>query len=369
MEKKVKILIVDSDDVSRAVTRSCFEGFDREEFSDIDDAREKMISDGLNFFVVDVFENTDAICEKINKIAEENSNTRFLTTNYSIDPDLTIKLARSGRKEFMIKPLSKAGVLKLLEETVEKYFEVNRRRKLISVFSTCGGCGKTTIAVNSALEFARENPRKKVALVDFNSYFGDVTSLLDVAPTYDIKYAVDNLRGMTAQNVYDCAEKTENLFVYADSPYRNPVFDVSDRGKVEFLKVLREAFDFVVVDNSPAPMSSTVEILKLSDMILFITGANLNMLRKTAQGLSFIENNKIADEDDVKVVLNRYSATDECSEADVARYLDKSIFSKIPNDWKSATEAANRGVSVSEPIHGSRLRNSYKELLKRIMNG
>ena len=62
---------------------------------------------------------------------------------------------------------------------------------MLSVFSNKGGIGKTSIASNLALELARIT-KENVALVDLNFQLGDITSFLDMKPSFNISYMLQN---------------------------------------------------------------------------------------------------------------------------------------------------------------------------------
>ena len=64
--------------------------------------------------------------------------------------------------------------------------------KVITAFSNKGGIGKTAIATNLAVELANMT-KERVALVDLNMQMGDVTTFLDLNPSFDTSYVINNL--------------------------------------------------------------------------------------------------------------------------------------------------------------------------------
>src|SRR5262249_32786893 len=75
--------------------------------------------------------------------------------------------------------------------------------RLITVFSTKGGAGKSVIAVNLAVTLARRSDRP-VVLVDADLQFGDVAVMLKLAPQHtivDAVNAIDKLDGPLLQSL------------------------------------------------------------------------------------------------------------------------------------------------------------------------
>ncbi len=75
--------------------------------------------------------------------------------------------------------------------------------RLVTVFSTKGGAGKSVIAVNLAVTLARRSERP-VVLVDADLQFGDVAVMLKLAPQHtivDAVNAIDKLDGPLLQSL------------------------------------------------------------------------------------------------------------------------------------------------------------------------
>ncbi|HXQ55637.1 MAG TPA: P-loop NTPase, partial [Actinomycetes bacterium] len=62
--------------------------------------------------------------------------------------------------------------------------------KVVTVFSSKGGCGKTFLSTNLAVSLARDGA--EVALVDLDLHFGDVAIMLHLFPSHTVYDAAQN---------------------------------------------------------------------------------------------------------------------------------------------------------------------------------
>jgi pilus assembly protein CpaE len=66
------------------------------------------------------------------------------------------------------------------------------------------------------------------------------------------------------------------------------------------------------------------------------------------------------------VVVNRYDSSDVVSLADAAKVLEREIFFRIPNDYRTSTGAINKGVPVVEYDAASPLSRSFANLTAKL---
>ena len=311
--------------------------------------QEKVDENALNLFIVDVSDDVEKISTEIDNIEDNYRNCKFILTAYNFKTDDIVRFLRKSKKDFITKPIIKTGFLAIAKEIVEKMTseqDFSGQGKVVSVFSNKGGLGKTTVAVNLGYELARRDRRSKVVIVDMNLFLGDVTTFLDLTPPCDMSFLIEKLDEMN--NIVDLTTQYEdsNYYVIADSPYRDYSNNVTREDVVKMLNALRKKFNYIIIDNSSAITGKTKYILDLSDLILLITESNLPTLNNCKRCLDFFEHIEIQNK--TQILLNRYSKEDECKKSDVADILQKEIFGVIPNDWRTATAAINRGVTIGE---------------------
>jgi pilus assembly protein CpaE len=74
--------------------------------------------------------------------------------------------------------------------------EKKQTGRIISVYYPTGGVGVTTVAVNLAAQLASDSV--KVALVDRNLFAGDISTFLDVNPSYTLSSVTNNIARLDA---------------------------------------------------------------------------------------------------------------------------------------------------------------------------
>lgn len=353
MNKGLKIFIVDKDSVSVSIIENYLNelGYDFSlvKSSSLFEVQEKVDENALNLFIVDVSDDVKKISTEIDNIEDNYRNCKFILTAYDFKTDDIVRFLRKSKKDFITKPIIKTGFLAIAKEIVEKMTseqDFSGQGKVVSVFSNKGGLGKTTVAVNLGYELARRDRRSKVVIVDMNLFLGDVTTFLDLTPPCDMSFLIEKLD--ETNNIVDLTTQYEdsNYYVIADSPYRDYSNNVTREDVVKMLNALRKKFNYIIIDNSSAITGKTKYILDLSDLILLITESNLPTLNNCKRCLDFFEH--IGIQNKTQILLNRYSKEDECKKSDVADILQKEIFGVIPNDWRTATAAINRGVTIGE---------------------
>ena len=238
--------------------------------------------------------------------------------------------------------------------------------RIISVYSNKGGVGKTSIATNLALELAKIT-KENVALIDLNFQLGDVTTFLDLKPSFNISYMLQNLDKINEDFLLSTLEKYKDtsLYVLADPPFFKQVEGISLSDISRLFEILRDTFSYVVVDTSAGFDSKAVKALENSDMVLFVTIVNLPSLRNCQRCLEQFEKMGIESEK-INIVVNRFMENDEISSEDVEEVLNKKISWKIPNNYFTMMSAINKGVPVSTVNPDSNVALSYKNLALNI---
>lgn len=372
MKRDVKVFITDKDEISASIVSSYLKDTEIDMnvgiYNDLESAQKDISENALNIFIIDISEDYEKIAEQIDQIENKYQNCKFIITSYSLKTDIIVKFLRKSKKEFFEKPIPKNDFITKISEIINKLTseqDFSGHGKIITVYSNKGGLGKTTIAVNLAMELSQADRTKKTVIVDINNYLGDVTTFLDMTPTYDIQYVIDKLNSVSPSELPDMIpvyQGADNLYVLADSPYREYENDIPSNALITLFNALRKEFEYIVVDCSSAITNKNKMLFELTDKIILVTAANLPTINNCKRCLDFFSKQKTSDK--LIMILNRFSQSDECNITEIQDYLSYNFLATVPNDWNTVSGAINHGKTVREFKNESPVSYAFKRLAR-----
>lgn len=302
------------------------------------------------------------------KISQQCPNCKILALSDNPSVDLIIQIMRAGAKEFLTVPILKNEFFDAINKLISQLEEPKKinKCKIISVFSNKGGIGKTSLASNLALELSKIT-KENVALIDMNFQMGDITTFLDLKPSFNISYMLENIDKINETFLLSTLERYKNssLYVLADPPYFKQADTIHPKQITKLFNTLKETFSYIIVDAEASFDGKNIAALDNSDMILLVSVANLPALRNTQRCLELFD--KLGyDKEKTKIVINRYMENDEIKEDDIEKVLSKQIYWKIPNNYFAIMSAINKGVPVSIINSSTNVAQSYKDLAQHI---
>lgn len=321
-----------------------------------------------SILLVDLSNNKQEKLDFILKISQQCPNCKVLALSDNPTVDLIIKIMRAGAREFVPIPVLKNEFFDSLNKIISQFEEPkkNNKCKIISVFSNKGGIGKTSLATNLALELSKIT-KESVALIDMNFQMGDITTFLDLKPSFNISYMLENIDKINETFLLSTLEKYKNssLYILADPPYFKQADNIHPKQITKLFNTLKETFSYIIVDAEASFDGKNIAALDNSDLILLVTVANIPALRNTQRCLELFE--KLGyDKDKTQIVINRYMENDEIKEKDVEKVLSKSVYWKIPNNYFALMTAINKGVPVSSINANTNIAQSYRDLAQHI---
>lgn len=369
MEKFPSVIVLEKNPNSQEVMGSYLKDLGVEDIKFYDDYNQgyeyiKSLGNQAVVFI-DIPDNQDLETQGIvENIKLYTPQIVITSTDYSTDN--IVKAMRSGAKEFLPKPLIKDDLKRVLTLLQKIEPEEESASKIIAVYSNKGGIGKTTVAVNLAAEIARTTG-DKTALVDLNLQLGDVSTFLNLNPTFDVSYVINNLMDKKEDALIKAFEqyKSTNLYVLSDPNYIEQSECITPQKIEKLFSALKKVFPFIVVDLSSNIDENSLKILDISDLILFTTIVNIPAIRNAQRCLNLFKSRRYP-QDKVKVVLNRYMENDEIKLEDIETTLGEKVYWKIPNNYFSIMEAINKGVTVSEVSTNSNIANSFRDFAGKI---
>jgi len=225
------------------------------------------------------------------------------------------------------------------------------RGKLITVFSAKGGCGKTTLSTNLAATLA-DRGRHEVVLVDLDLAFGDVAIALQLFPKHTIADAVpadgsldeSALRGLLTPH-------SPGLTALVAPVEPGAADSISAPLVAKILSMLKDMFDYVVVDTPPAFDDQVMAAFDASDVIFLIATLDIPALKNLKLTLETLELLNYPRER-WNVILNRSDSKVGLSISEVEKTLGTPIRAQIPSS-RDVPSTINRGVPIAldDPKH------------------
>ncbi len=366
---EIKTIIIDTESVSTELIAEYLKDVGDIEvvktFDDFKSAQDFVLENAPELIIMDISENSQKALEFIHKSQAVLKNTKIIVTSYQISSALAVQVLRAGAREFLLKPLIRedfAAAITKIKELIQGNIDDKTKCKVISVFSNKGGIGKTAIATNLAVEIANLT-KERVALIDLNLQMGDVTTFLDINPSFDVSYVINNLDKIDEDFVLSTLEKYKDteLYVLADPPTIREAQTITSQNITKLLNILKTVFSYIIIDTTSSFDEKTITALDNSDLILFTTIINLPSVRNSQRCLELF--NRLGyNKDKIKVIANRVMENDEIRSEDFESALNHEVYFKLPNNYFALISAINKGVPLNEINTSSNLSKSFRKL-------
>ena len=287
------------------------------------------------------------------------------------DPELILRAMRSGVHEFLVYPPDAAelsgAVDRLMLRAPLASGGSGARGRVVAVHGGKGGVGVTTVAVNLAHSFARNDPQTRVALADLVVGGGDVRVMLDLRGGYDMGHLAQKLDRLDAQLLNSLLSPVRGGVWALPSP-ADPELDdaLNGEGIAATIEHFRTNFAFTVLDCEHHLSERTLAALDAADRIVVVAQPTILALRAAQRTVALCRQLGYADEK-LLVLLNRSRPDlDVLTAADAARAVGTEIAHTLPNDWALCTEALTRGVAVAEVSPSAKLALAFAELAAKL---
>jgi len=222
----------------------------------------------------------------------------------------------------------------------------NRQGQLITVMAAKGGVGRTTVAVNLALELSRGAPNE-VVLVDLDLVAGEVDQLLGLEHRSTVAtVAVPGVPlDLTVLKLSLCPHPTGLLVLPA--PDNLVDADAVDPDRlVEILTMLKGAFRTVVVDTAPGAGAPLAVAAEVADELIAIATPDLGGLRSLRRNLDGLDQLGFT-QAHRRLVLNRADLRTGLSTQAIESTVELPVSHAIP-ECREIPVAANQSLPLVE---------------------
>lgn len=220
-----------------------------------------------------------------------------------------------------------------------------QRGRIVTVFSTKGGAGKSFVSTNLAVVLARRTDRP-VVLVDGDLQFGDVAVMLQLTPRHTLLDAVQQIDRLDADLLRSLLIRHEPSGLYVLPAPVEPAFADSVNGEdlKRILAMLASFSEHVVVDMPAHFNEVALTVLEECDDILLLAGMDVPHVKNVKIGLQALRLLNIP-QSKVKLALNRANSKVNLDVVDVERTLQMKADSLLPSDI-AVPRSINKGVPV-----------------------
>jgi pilus assembly protein CpaE len=217
--------------------------------------------------------------------------------------------------------------------------------RVITVFSTKGGSGKSMIAANLAVVLARRSDRP-VVLVDADLQFGDAAVMLKLVPQHTVIDAVGSIDRLDPVLLQSLLVEHEPSGVLVLPAPLDPAFadQISADDMVRIVEMLRTFASYVVIDTPGHFNDVVLGLIDESDDVMLVTGMDIPNIKNVKIGMQTLRqlNTPMSK---LHLVLNRANSKVKLDAGDVERTLQVKAESQIPSDVV-VPQSVNKGTPV-----------------------
>jgi len=265
----------------------------------------------------------------------------FLTKPFGGDELITaIRRVHDKRSAVVTKAAKRVGVA---EMAAAEMGTAVTEGNILAVFSPKGGSGCTTVAINLAVSLAKSY---RVILVDASLQFGDVAVMLNMKNMTNITDIVQRMNELDPELIGTVVQVHQSGVHVLLAPPRPEMADmVTEENMRATVEMLRQVYDYIIIDTSSNLNDITLSLLDGADRILLVTQQSLPSLKNVSRFFDLCESLEYTT-DKTWLVINRGSVKAGISVKDISKILKRPIVMTIPAAEAIANAAADQGVPI-----------------------
>jgi pilus assembly protein CpaE len=301
----------------------------------------------------------------VERLAAECPRTAIICASRDASPDLILRSYRAGARDFLRLPVIGEEFQTVIERTAEfcatQTDAPKKRGRAVAVFSSKGGCGTSFIATNLAA--ALDAP---TVLVDLNLQAGDLSLFLGLEPKFSIADLVENRARIDDSLLKSyIVPHTSNLSLLAAPREADLADDIEPEHIFEVLELLRERYDYVVIDPQHTFDSITLSALDQADEVVLVLTLDIPAIRSTQRALALFDRLGYP-RHKVRIVVNRWSKQVDLDLRQVERFLGERVTGYVQSDYHTAVNSINLGEPLVKSDPASRIATEIRHIAASI---
>jgi pilus assembly protein CpaE len=314
--------------------------------------------------------NEEASLNYLQQQSEGSPRPVLFALVHERSPVLMRRILRAGADELLFLPMDAGDATRALLKISETRRRAERQAGgvIIALVSTVGGVGVTSLTANMGLAL-RYTLNKRVAVVDLDLQTGGLAVFLNLEPERTIMQLCESERKLDSIQLESALTKHPSGIYLLAAPKRIEDSElVSDKNIGPILELMRQLFDYIIVDCGGYIDENAVAVWERSDQVFYLLDQSIAAARCAWRfldlfgrlGLSGVE---------PSFILSRYMPHHPISEEQITHTLGRSIYAKVPRDEKLLERIQLRAQDLWQVGPGSPLARSIEELAKKLAAG
>lgn len=287
-------------------------------------------------------------------------------------PEALIDLMRAGVGEYLPYPLNEAEVEAALKRALERSGTAraarSRSARMTAVFSSTGGVGTSTVAVNLALALHAIDVGP-LLLIDLSLPGGGCEALLDLSPRYGVSDLVRNLDRLDLSLLRSYVTEHPSGIALLGSPRSElDAESITPEQVAALIKAVSPHYPTVIVDAGGAVVRRMIPILRDADQLVQVLAPSITCLRNARRHLPVLEQQVQDLRSRTRTVLNRSDPDIAIGALEVRKALGLEVHTELPLDLELQRRDAEGGhpsALASGSPFGRGLRRLAEELSQR----
>jgi pilus assembly protein CpaE len=236
--------------------------------------------------------------------------------------------------------------------------------RIVTVFSTKGGCGKSLVASNLAV-LAAERSTERVALVDLNLQSGDLAIMFQLMPALSIYDAAENVKRLDVEAIQGYMTLHRCGVSLLAAPMEPSLAEqVSADAVGRILALLRATYPLTIIDGPALFTDQLLAALDCSDQVVLVGSMDVPSIKNLRLAINTLQQLGHPREK-LKLVLNRADSKVGLRPQEVEKSLGAEIDVQIPSS-RDVPLSINQGMPMALNRGRSPVVAAIDELLPRL---
>ncbi len=304
-------------------------------------------------------------------ITKDFPNVQTVIMSIQSEQEYFRRAMKAGAKDFLVKPFSTNDLVETIQNVFNSWIKdrpellhEEQKAEIVTFFSTKGGVGRTTLAVNLAVNLATRG--KQVLLVDASLQFGDVAITLN----QPVKRSITNIieaEEITIGEIEKNLVKHESGLDLLLAPKEPALAEaVKSEHLMKIIDQARHSYHYIIFDMPPSITEKELSILDRSDLVLIVATLEISSLKNTKLCLKTFSDINF-EMSKIKLILNKEIPNVGIGKADLEAGLSIPVYATVPMESEIAQRSLNHGEAFVTKAANSAIAKSIIGMADRIL--